>query len=74
MSATRQVNVTASDPLLRNTNLSNGHAPRLRPISRVSRSVSRYWLNDGVMTLAMTCGSRIASSTAAGAWPSPSIP
>ncbi len=74
MSDTRQVKVTDSDPLLRNTNRPNGQAPRLRPISRVSRSVSPNWLNEGVMTFAIGSGWFIASSTAAGAWPRPSMP
>ena len=54
--------------------LVNGQCPRVCPNSDSKRSTKRNWLNDGVMTFAITQFSDIALTAALGACPKPNIP
>ena len=62
----RKLTVTDSEPLFIQMNLVNGHEPRVWPSSRSRRSANRFWLNDGVMTFAITQFPDIAAMTPSG--------
>jgi hypothetical protein len=70
----RDATLTDSEPLFMQMKCENGQPPRVCPISRLSSSARRFWLNAGVMTLAMTQERDIAFSTVSGACPRPSMP
>ena len=53
---------------------SYGQPPRACPIRSRSAVAKRRWARLGVITLAITCGRAIASSTGPGVWPKPSMP
>ena len=70
----REASDTDSDPELRHMKCAYGQPPMVWPISlRIARS-NFSWAMLGVMMFAITCGLAIASSTACGVWPRPSMP
>jgi len=74
-SAMREATSTDSDPEFMARKRGKGQPPaRFRPISFSRAWIRRYWLKLGVMTLAMTWGRLMASTTGDGTWPKPSIP
>ncbi|MNT62391.1 hypothetical protein D3C72_2001100 [compost metagenome] len=73
-SAMRAARPTASEPEFRHMKRVNGQPPRRWPISARNAVMKRCWDRLGVMMLAITCGRDIASMTASGVWPKPSMP
>ena len=66
--------VTDSDPLFRQTNRENGQLPLVCPTSFRKASANLFWLNEAVITLAITQLSLIASIIWSGPCPAPSMP
>ena len=63
-----------SEPLFMQMNLVNGQCPLVWPNSAFNDSANLLWLNDGVITLAITQFCDIALITDDGPCPAPNIP